>query len=65
MVLSLLSFLPRFMSAQSVPAGSVAYFRAASQVAREGGAPQGRASAAFAAVLFSGLVTLAVNVAGY
>jgi len=26
MVLSLLSFLPRFMSAQSVPAGSVAYF---------------------------------------
>jgi len=48
-----------------VVAGSVAYFRAASQVAREGGAPQGRASAAFAAVLFSGLVTLAVNVAGY
>jgi len=48
-----------------VVVGSWAYSHAASQVAREGGVPQKRASAAFAVVLFSGLLTLALNVAGY
>jgi hypothetical protein len=48
-----------------VLAGSWAYFRAASQVAREGGVPRGRASAASAVVLGAGIVTLALSVAGY
>jgi hypothetical protein len=48
-----------------VLAGSWAYFRAASQVAREGGVPKSRAASASAMVLVAGLVTLALNVAGY
>jgi hypothetical protein len=48
-----------------VLAGSWRYFQAASQVAREGGVPRSRASAASAVVLVAGLVTLALNVAGY
>jgi hypothetical protein len=45
--------------------GSWAYFRAASQVAREGGVPRGRAASASAVVLVAGLVTLLLSVAGY
>jgi hypothetical protein len=48
-----------------VIAGSLAYFRAATAVAREGGLPRSRASAAFVAVLVSGLITLGLNVSGY
>lgn len=48
-----------------VLAGSWTYFRAASEAARKGGVPGSRANVAFAAVLLSGLVTLALSAAGY
>jgi hypothetical protein len=48
-----------------VVGGSLAYLRAAAAVVRDGGVPRSRASTAFVVVLFSGLVTLGLNVAGF
>ena len=48
-----------------VVGGSWAYFRAASSVAAAHGGARSRATAAFAAVLVSGLVTLGLSLAGF